>query len=59
MNLFVSAFLLLLIPLLFYIIAKVSKKESDLNINLKSFENNVVVPIQLSNVGSEIIFNEK
>ena len=39
MNLFVSGSLLLLIPLLFYIIAKVSKKESDLNINLKSFEN--------------------
>ena len=39
MNLFISIFLLLLIPLLFYIIAKVSKKESDFNINLKSFEN--------------------
>ena len=26
---------------------------------LKSFENNVIVPIQLSNVGSEIIFYEK
>jgi D-glycero-alpha-D-manno-heptose-7-phosphate kinase len=26
---------------------------------LKSFENNVIVPIELSNIGSEIIFNEK
>ena len=39
--------------LLFYI--NLNKK----NNFLKSFENNVVVPIQLSNVGSEIIFNEK
>ena len=39
--------------LLFYI--NLNKK----NNFLKSFENNVIVPIQLSNVGSEIIFNEK
>ena len=29
------------------------------NFFLKSFENNVIVPVQLSNIGSEIIFNEK
>ena len=39
--------------LLFYI--NLNKKKNF----LKSFENNVIVPIQLSNVGSEIIFNEK
>ena len=39
--------------LLFYI--NLNKK----NNFLKSFENNVIVPIQLSNAGSEIIFNEK
>ncbi len=39
MNLFVSGLLLLLIPVLFYIIAKVSNKDSHLNINLNSFEN--------------------
>ena len=39
--------------LLFYVN---SNKKKDF---LKSFENNVIVPIQLSNVGSEIIFYEK
>ncbi len=39
--------------LLFYVNA--NKKKNF----LKSFENNVIVPIELSNIGSEIIFNEK